>query len=493
MTSAQLPSARLDWVRCFTASLDDRAAILAQPPRTWQSDAASLLVLAGSHRDAGDGAALSLEYIDAAAGLDSTLAWVPAVCGILRSDALRALGRAHAATAALDSARDAISSAPLDLGDRIRLSGVVHVRAGLAAGLAGDLPSSLDELARGLPLLGELDRVRAEALGVLAVAAFLVGRIDDCRARLRELAALQVDGAAGTPGAVASALLAVEEGQSALALEILTLARPVGDGTEYRALLLAVEAVALEAAGELDDVTRALWELDAAAHPHDELARNLGLASWLAVQARRHQIAPALAALRDFQPDPAHTVCPAAWRARLYLETGDCAKALAATADCLALGPAHAMRTLVYVLAVTAAAHAGLRDTSEADAMFARVLDLAALTGLRRYIVTLPPTVLADLIARAAAADLPEQAHRVVVELSGMIPPEPRDPSPILSPRERLVLARLAEGLSLHVVAWQLSVSHNTVKSQARSIYRKLGVDSRDAAVERGRTLGFVD
>jgi LuxR family maltose regulon positive regulatory protein len=62
----------------------------------------------------------------------------------------------------------------------------------------------------------------------------------------------------------------------------------------------------------------------------------------------------------------------------------------------------------------------------------------------------------------------------------------------VLSARERIVLQHLAAGEPLQRVAWLLSVSPNTVKAQARSIYRKLGVDSRDSAVQRGRSLGLL-
>jgi LuxR family maltose regulon positive regulatory protein len=39
----------------------------------------------------------------------------------------------------------------------------------------------------------------------------------------------------------------------------------------------------------------------------------------------------------------------------------------------------------------------------------------------------------------------------------------------------------------------ELSLSPNTVKSQAISIYRKLGVSSRGDAVNRAKKLGFLD
>jgi LuxR family maltose regulon positive regulatory protein len=45
---------------------------------------------------------------------------------------------------------------------------------------------------------------------------------------------------------------------------------------------------------------------------------------------------------------------------------------------------------------------------------------------------------------------------------------------------------------SAREIADQLYVSHNTVKTQIKSIYRKLGVATRADAVARGRELGLL-
>jgi LuxR family maltose regulon positive regulatory protein len=46
--------------------------------------------------------------------------------------------------------------------------------------------------------------------------------------------------------------------------------------------------------------------------------------------------------------------------------------------------------------------------------------------------------------------------------------------------------------LSRQEIAHQLHVSLNTVKTQQRSLYRKLGADERHGAVERARRLGLL-
>ncbi|THF88505.1 response regulator transcription factor [Deinococcus sp. KSM4-11] len=61
-----------------------------------------------------------------------------------------------------------------------------------------------------------------------------------------------------------------------------------------------------------------------------------------------------------------------------------------------------------------------------------------------------------------------------------------------LTPRERDVLALLAEGLSNKRAARDLGVSESTVKFHVQALYSKLGVQSRAGAVARGIALGLV-
>jgi LuxR family transcriptional regulator of spore coat protein len=58
--------------------------------------------------------------------------------------------------------------------------------------------------------------------------------------------------------------------------------------------------------------------------------------------------------------------------------------------------------------------------------------------------------------------------------------------APLVEPltrRERVVLANLAEDVTLEEIAARLFVTRNTVKSQVRSVYRKIGVSNRADAV----------
>ncbi|BBH15743.1 hypothetical protein Back2_00300 [Nocardioides baekrokdamisoli] len=61
-----------------------------------------------------------------------------------------------------------------------------------------------------------------------------------------------------------------------------------------------------------------------------------------------------------------------------------------------------------------------------------------------------------------------------------------------LTDRETVILKLLAQGLTLPTIAAAEYVSLNTVKTQARSLYRKLGAGSRAEAVAAGQRLGLV-
>ncbi len=62
----------------------------------------------------------------------------------------------------------------------------------------------------------------------------------------------------------------------------------------------------------------------------------------------------------------------------------------------------------------------------------------------------------------------------------------------VLTPAELRVLPHLRTHLTFAEIGRRLYVSRNTVNSQAGSIYRKLGVSSRGAAVDRARELGLL-
>ena len=67
---------------------------------------------------------------------------------------------------------------------------------------------------------------------------------------------------------------------------------------------------------------------------------------------------------------------------------------------------------------------------------------------------------------------------------------EPPDTS--LTPREREVLAKLAQGMTLADIARELNLSRHTVSDHVKNIYRKLGISSRAQAALRARSMGLT-
>lgn len=65
---------------------------------------------------------------------------------------------------------------------------------------------------------------------------------------------------------------------------------------------------------------------------------------------------------------------------------------------------------------------------------------------------------------------------------------EPATLSAPLTRREQVVLSNLSEDVTLEQIATKLFVTRNTVKSQVRSLYRKLGVSTRAEAVAWARS-----
>ena len=98
--------------------------------------------------------------------------------------------------------------------------------------------------------------------------------------------------------------------------------------------------------------------------------------------------------------------------------------------------------------------------------------------------------------ARNILTSLPDGAEAQLSRLEGL---EQRiatrqsrviSPSETLTEREVAVLHLLGGTLSLREIGQELHLSQNTIKTHTQAIYRKLGVSTRHAAVEKGRETG---
>ena len=174
----------------------------------------------------------------------------------------------------------------------------------------------------------------------------------------------------------------------------------------------------------------------------------------------------------------------------------------------------RAYPTAALALATRARSEFRLSHWSEARARLAEARALAAETDVAfrwlsvqmRLELTRVAVTLRD--ARAARATLDEaelllrlgpplgvlgaQAIDVRQEVAGILEPDRADGYGLTGAELRL-LPLLGTHLSFREIGDRLYVSRNTIKTQAISVYRKLGVSSRSDAIDRASSLGLVD
>ena len=124
----------------------------------------------------------------------------------------------------------------------------------------------------------------------------------------------------------------------------------------------------------------------------------------------------------------------------------------------------------------------------EADTVYAAVAE-----GVRAYLSkSWPAERICDALVAVARGEvvLPEEVQTGLAEAirSHALPGRPT-----LSPREQEVLGLIAQGLSAPAIAERLHVSPATVKTHLKTLYEKLGVSDRAAAVAEAMRRGLIE
>jgi len=138
----------------------------------------------------------------------------------------------------------------------------------------------------------------------------------------------------------------------------------------------------------------------------------------------------------------------------------------------------------MHLFLISASANLRSGDGAAARERFDRAVEIARRAHLQLPFAAMPHDDLQTL-----AEAMPELVERILARPQLFPPPGDRV---MLSRREQLVLAELANDATLATIAKRLSVSANTLKSQLRAIYRKLGVSGRDEAVAVARRRGLL-
>jgi LuxR family maltose regulon positive regulatory protein len=411
-----------------------------------------------------------------------------AVLRTIESAALRVSGRFDGAlTAALD-ARDILHAMGPDERDGIgRAEPTLYNQVGTSLFYAGRTEDALEEFGRSTSvgasrgLKGGLHGLALSA-GALAVA----GDLREAHALIGEAALL--DWPEGWLTGYMGSFL-----QLALAFE--SLEALDADGADARIRSLDAHRETIEHWPLLAHVD-ALVEL---LRQNPERAR-LRLDAEITRQRRRRATAPqtlarlahtkALIELAAGRPAAAEKLLgrvPSSRRhigaARIALaraQPGEALRHLLNAAPATGGGDIPSSRSLGESLALRAGALALLRDDERAPSALERAQEFFADRGQGLALALVPAEALEAMVEVARRSGLPaaelERAcrHAVIRRVS---------PVPVLSPRE-LELARvLPQTQRTSEIAALLSVSPNTVKTQLRGLYRKLGVGNRSEAI----------
>ena len=180
----------------------------------------------------------------------------------------------------------------------------------------------------------------------------------------------------------------------------------------------------------------------------------------------------------------------------LGLADGDPAAALRALQPVLdGTAPVIGYVTVVEACLLAGLAHRELGDQRAAGQAAERALSLAeadrlvlpfAMTGAWELLEALPSHQTGHPALRADILDVLHGSPQPALH------PDPAPPAEPLSPGELRVLRYLPTNLSRPQIAGELLVSLNTVNTHLRSIYAKLQVRDRSAAVRRARELRLL-
>jgi DNA-binding NarL/FixJ family response regulator len=95
------------------------------------------------------------------------------------------------------------------------------------------------------------------------------------------------------------------------------------------------------------------------------------------------------------------------------------------------------------------------------------------------------------IVAQGGTIFSPGIAGRVMDFFAGVSKQAHAEPFPELTPRERQVLALIAQGLTNAAIAERLGSSSKTVRNQVSEVYSKLQVAGRQEAAARAREVGL--
>jgi LuxR family maltose regulon positive regulatory protein len=418
----------------------------------------------------------------------------------LQSVALRVVGQADRAQGSAEAALHSMAELSVDDYDAIvGQAPAILIHNGLTLFYCGRLDEALEAFERSWALTADAaNRTGYRSLALAAAVHALRGDIPEAaelvtRLRDQRWPAAWREDRTGSMYRVVEAALALERLDFAAAQAQVSAVSQTLDTIEHWPLFVSIQAMIdlgegrAEAASTTIGPAIARYDHKRALLPYART--QLALAQSAVYQASGHP-GQADAVLSKLPRATAPWTVTA--RARTALVSGRPELALQLLTDDTATFQSSPSRTRVEAYLLAAAAARRIDRPNTALACLERAAGLMADRGLRLPLMLIPRSDLDGLVELAESrgrTGLPELAAGLVIP--SVLPDSVRIVT--LTDRENVVLNQLAHTGNTAEIAAALFVSVNTVKSQLRSLYRKLGAGSREEALlvaREGRLLG---
>ena len=496
---------REHWFDLFRSSAQVRELFRGIPSLTLRSYPLISMFLAILYNAAGVHRLRAIEYFALAAyGARTQRAGSRpadrALLAMIESVASRLAGRTEASARAAASCVELLHDMSPAERDRLgRNEATAYNQAGLSLYYAGRTAEAMDCFRRSVAvgeergLLAGLQGL-AQLSGALAIAGELPDAADAvAAASARRWPDSWRDGYAGSLYQLAQTLLALEaDDPETAATHLATLDRHRST-IEHWVLLEYADVLIRLLHGQAES---AAVHLERSEQEHR--ARRLSPENHDQLRALRALVAVAAGdtgagerAIAKMTPGPRRAIA----RARVDIARGDAPQALRSLASSSV--DSASVRVRAEHLALTAAALALTSHTPvERDSARGALRRLHALLDdrtMRLPLVLVPVEGLDALQQLADEGDVPAGVSEMIRSARARAAIGMQRAAPSLSQRELAVARELARVDTVAQIAASLSVSPNTVKSQLRAIYRKLGVSTREEALRALSATGITE